>query len=597
MLSNLGDICLSIGIIFGILTIIYPFFYKRDFFYKIIFLSANCAVIFSFFILLYLFISNDFRVISVLMNTSSLMELKYRIAAAWSSHETSLLFWCFITSILNMIFFLQTDLTEKITYSISMFIQTCFVSCIFLTANPFNAITTKPSEGLGMNPSLQDVGIMIHPPMLYIAYGIFQIIYSMNIASLFTKNTHIVIANWSRMGLAILLAGIGLGSWWAYRELGWGGYWFFDPVENISLIIFLFALCYHHSLLQKNLDLTKVIFGTLPFLSALIGTFCVRSGLLVSVHSFAETSSSAILLGFGTFMAISSSIMIFLHFYKNPLVAQYSPKIYMIQAGNIIWSLSGLILIISIVAPIIFSIFFGNIVDIKESFFIKTVIPLTLLSSTLSGLIYFNRNVNKLIIICLCNLVAFVVVFVIFKTSLLQSFAYFSGSLIISSSIIRYFEKVKSRSLNISSISMLLAHASVGILIVAICYNKQHGFAKIITLDLHKNTKISEVLSASLVTIEYSNGPNYINQTAIVRILEGENEQAIINPQLRFYPVEKTLSSEIDIYSSLFRDWYGVLNNITAEKASLRIFYHPAISIIWFSLILCVFAIILRVRN
>jgi len=622
MLSDLGSYCLISGIVFGVFSIVYPYMSFRTTYvipakagmtnngkiptfagmtlslsaYRLTQLAANLCVIFSFLILLTLFITRDFRVISVLTNTSSIMELKYRIAACWSSHETSLLFWVFITSILNIIFIFQTRAKETIANSVSQAIQLCFLLCIFIYANPFKSITTTPTEGLGMNPSLQDIGIMIHPPLLYIAYGIFQIIFSCNISALLGRNVDTkLLLHWSRFGFSILTGAVCLGGWWAYRELGWGGYWFFDPVENISLIIWLFAISYHHSLLQKNMELTKIILGVAPFLCALCGTFLVRSGLLTSVHSFAESKSSFVLLIFSISMLLSTFLLIGYRAYRLETTdEQKSLKYWFMQAGNILWSFAGFILIVSLLIPIISLYFFHEPIEVKPNFFIKTVIPVMLFSSILSGTIYFNRKLPRMLILCALNLIIFAISYLIYKASLLQAFSYYTGSIIISGSIIRWVEKIKSKTLHTSSISMLLGHIGAGIFIIAVCFNNQFGYSKTLNLSVQEKAEIKGDIQAYLIDIKYSASKNYLRQVVNIRLLDKDNEISTLNPELRNYPVEKSLSSEVDIYSIIYNDWYAVINNIDGNKVSLQIFYHPGISFIWLSVFIVCFAIILR---
>jgi len=556
------------------------------------FLSSNLCVIASFFCLLYLFITRDFTVVSVLMNTSSIMELQYRIAACWSCHETSLLFWIFVTSVLNIIFYFQNK-ESKVPQLISLSIQLFFVICIFFYSNPFKTIVSTPSEGLGMNPSLQDIGVMIHPPILYTAYSIFQIIFSCTISSMFgcivpEKKSAL---NWSRLGLSTLTSAVGLGGWWAYRELGWGGYWFFDPVENISLIVWLFAISYHHSLLQQNMVFTKIFFGILPFLFSVFGTFLVRSGLLVSVHSFAESPSTYIFLVFSIFLFLSSFLLIYLK--RNDLFTHniiLSSKYCFMQAGNIFWGIASLILIISIFVPIFYGYFFKEVIEINIRFFVYSVIPAMLFSSILSGAVYFNRKIQKLYFVALCH----VPIFIFAGSNLLESFAYFSGCFIITSSIIRLYEKIKDSSLKLSSISMLLGHSAAGIFIVAVCFNNQYGISKTINIHLHESAKIDRSKKLYLTDIKYDHGANYVNQRAYLRISDNGNEIVILKPELRFYPVEKKFSSEVSIYGSVFADWYAVINNADGNFLSVQIFYHPAIFFIWFSLLLMVIAVALR---
>ncbi len=599
MIANIGYSFLLLSAIFSIVTIGFFSLLQRnnDMLIRfgnngILFLLSNICVIISFFCLLYLFIVRDFTVVSVLMNTSSIMELQYRIAACWSCHETSLLFWIFVTSILNIIFYFQNK-ESIIPQVISLGIQAFFVIAICFYSSPFKSITSIPIEGLGMNPSLQDIGIMIHPPMLYISYGIFQIIFACTIASLFETSIpdKKIILNWSRFGLSVLTAAVGLGGWWAYRELGWGGYWFFDPVENISLIVWLFAISYHHSMLQQNMEFTKVIFGIAPFLFLIAGTFFVRSGLLVSIHSFAESPSTYIFLAFSILLFLFSFLTIYLKrgklFANAPLI---NSKYCFMQAGNIFWSIGACILIISILAPIFWGYFYGETIEINEEFFVYSVVPIMLFASILSGAIYFNRRIPKLFVVASCHLP------VLFFTgsNFLESFSYFSGFFIVTSSLIRLYEKIREYSLKLSSISMVLGHVAAGFLIISICYNNQYGFSKTVNIRLHENVKIDGTKRAYLSDIKYTHGANYVIQAVYVRILDRNDEIALLKPEFRFYPVEKRFSSEVGIKSLFFVDWYGVINNTEGDFVSLQIFYHPAISFIWLSLFLMVIAIGLR---
>jgi cytochrome c-type biogenesis protein CcmF len=264
------------------------------------------------------------------------------------------------------------------------------------------------------------------------------------------------------------------------------------------------------------------------------------------------------------------------------------------QGGNILWSLAGFILIVSLLVPIISLYFFHEPIEVKPNFFIKTVIPAMLFASILSGTVYFNRKLSRMLILCLANLIIFAISYLIFKASLLQAFSYFAGSIIITGSIVRWVEKVKSKTLHTSSISMLLGHIGAGIFIIAVCFNNQFGYSKTINLSVQEKAEIKGEIQAYLVDIKYAPSKNYLRQVANIRILAKDNEITTLNPELRYYPVEKSLSSEVDIYSLIYNDWYSVINNIDGKRLSFQIFYHPGISFIWLSVFIVCFAIILR---
>jgi cytochrome c-type biogenesis protein CcmF len=612
MIANLGNYCLFASLLIGILisiTNIISIKLRHNIF-DFLPIFFHSLIIFIFLIMAYLFIVSDMKVVSVLLHSSSLLDFKYKIAGTWGSHETSTLFWAMINSVVYLIFdYTQrnSNLTvdrftgePKIIKFILNMLQTFFVGYLFCFSNPFLQISTTPNEGMGMNPSLQDMGMMIHPPMLFISYSIYMVIYAATIASLYEniKNDKIDVRSWSSFGFAFITMSVGLGGWWAYRELGWGGYWFFDPVENISLLVWLFGISLHHTLLQKNMNVSKFLFGIAPFISAIFGTFLVRSGMLTSVHSFAESGGSKAILAFAIFLLILPAITLILKHRLLNHTQEDTIKYYLMQSANMLWSTSGVIIIISLIIPIFSEKLIGDIIEIKPDFFIITIIPLMLISSLLAGIIYFNRNGRKVILAILLNLPSIPISIYYFHSSNIIAFSYFVGLVVVSCSIYRLYERYIAHSLNIKTLSMLLAHFAAGLFILSCAINNNFTISQNIVFNLHETAKLHANISVKLADIKYSNGKNYIRQIAYLEIFETDNngkrnEITVLKPELRFYPIEQTLSSEVDIFSYITTDWYGVINNIDKERISVIIIYNPAISFIWLSVILCVFAILL----
>lgn len=554
----------------------------------------HLLIISSYLCLLYLFVSSDMSVITVLLHSSSIMDMKYKISATWGSHESSMLFWQFIISLISGIFIFQTKLQNIKTYYISSILQSSFIIYFIIFANPFKTIISSVSEGIGMNPSLQDIGMMIHPPILFLSYATYQIIYSITISKIMGEVIEEkILLFWSRIGLSTIFGAIGLGGWWAYRELGWGGYWFFDPVENISLIVLLFGIASHHTFLQKEMSLEKSILGILPFISAISGTFLTRSGLLNSVHSFAESNGSISILIFILIISVISFGFVFFQQSYNK-EKTFSRKYYFIQAGNILFALSNMIIFLSLIIPIISSIFFNNIIEIKPNFFTKFLLPILLLASMLSGIIYFNRSNLKLSLAFLIPLPIIPITIYLTEINLISSFSFYVSIVIILSSLYRYFERCRDKSLNIAAHSMLLGHISIGMLIFAITLNVNLSFSQNIVLKNSEKIKLENNLIIHLRSITEGYGKNYIQQSANISVFSKENEIAHLKPELRFYPVEKTFSTEVDIFGFLFYDVYASINNIENDRASITIYYHPAISFIWFSIFICCFSIIIR---
>jgi len=323
MISSLGTLSLGLSLFFSISQFL---FVRKTNKLKFISISVNGLLIISltsFFLLMYAHITSDFSLINVFQNSHTTKPLIYKISGVWGNHEGSMLLWILVLTIFNY-FIYKLYNTKNSTFilktlEIQSFITTGFILFTILTSNPFKKMISTVENGLGFNPILQDPALAIHPPLLYIGYVGFSAAFSMSVATLsLSKNINtdwhnymkpFVMAAWTFLSI-----GIALGSLWAYYELGWGGWWFWDPVENASFMPWLLGTALLHSLIvvekRKSLQGWVLLLAILTFLLSVLGTFLVRSGILTSVHTFALDPSRGIyILGFMALLGCYSLIL------------------------------------------------------------------------------------------------------------------------------------------------------------------------------------------------------------------------------------------------------------------------------------------------
>ncbi|CAN0583558.1 unnamed protein product, partial [Ectocarpus sp. 12 AP-2014] len=367
VISLAGNLLLFCSLIFALLTII-----LRQNFRLICFYIASGLPIIALSLLVFAFIISDFSLQNVFFNSSTLLPNTYKISACWASHEGSILLWYSLLSVISFayIYFAKFSANAKELGSMILaFIQILFCSFIIFTSNPFNPLSFTPEEGLGLNPMLQDVALAIHPPLLYLGLVSYIGIFAGGLLLLYRplEKKEILQINriFSSFALTALTAGIGLGAWWAYRELGWGGYWFFDPVENISLLPWISAIALHHFILlstKKDQYLSWTIFlSLLCFLLTIYGTFIVRSGIISSIHAFAFSPERGLYIF--SICAILTILSFAAFFWKKSslpfMPKKYNVKSYAILLGNILWLVSLISLIIALIYPIYCSLIDG----------------------------------------------------------------------------------------------------------------------------------------------------------------------------------------------------------------------------------------------
>ena len=490
--------------------------------------------------LFYAFITSDFTVQNVFFYSSTKQPLIYKIGSLWGNHDASLLFFASLLSLVSLVSSFHIKHTSSIRIiSLILMSMTLIIYC---TSNPFVHIPNAPSEGLGMNPVLQDMAIAIHPPMLYLGYVTYIIPYACFFGMLLDRTTvDIEIAyKASKFALGCLTAGISLGSWWAYRELGWGGYWFFDPVENISLIPWLVGIALHHSFMitmrNGKLFSTTIALGLVNFILILFGILLVRSGVLVSVHSFAAgIVGGRYIIGAFAALVIASFVVYFIGM-KNVPREKFTFQEKGIITGNIVIIAATLCLMIGTLFPIIYQLIKGVNISLSNQYFYYIFVPLA----------------------------ALMVILAVIMPHVKSGFKF---------------------ALNTKNTAMILSHTGMFILVIGIALNSA------LKQDIEFIGKIGmsikqENISVSLKNIRYSEGANYYRQIGEFWI-EHNNETVILKPENRLYRIENAISAESDIYSFVAKDIYAVLGSLEDDGTlHANIYIRPWMSLIWLGMFL-----------
>lgn len=604
MISLTGDYLL----VFSIATSILAIFTKRSI-KAYIFWISSLAVITAFLLLILAFITSDFSVKNVFLNSSTIKPLIYKIAGSWASHEGSMLLYVSMLSFISSLYIKVVNYqgnTRNAQITILAFIQILFLFFIYYTSNPFDNFKFAPEQGLGLNPVLQDKALSIHPPLLYMGYVSYVTLYvNAILLLLIPKERTTLIKDSLRLSgfaLIMLTAGIGLGAWWAYRELGWGGYWFFDPVENISLMPWIAGISLHHFLLVTNKSRKffywSVITSFVAFLLTLYGLFFVRSGIITSVHSFAFSRER------GFYLFVICSILTFLAFAafivrkkenhtgsKDNVASVLTIRDKAIMVGNILWITALLSLFIAVIYPIYQSFFYENNVTIDPEYFHQIFIPIFIPLMLIAAIIpYLNNHQSfsrKLIHLLIPFLITLVIFHYIPKPGIISTAIIFASTLLMIQMTnlflieSNYFQK----SLTPRKLSLIIGHLSLGLLAFSISINVL--FSKEIEFIGKTGESVSdEFFLVKLDNIRFSNTEVYYRQTAEFSVQDNNGNVVILKPENRLYKIENTLSQESDIYSYLTHDMLASLSKVNGNTIHAIIYYKPMIWFIWLSLFL-----------
>ena len=577
-----------------------------------LFRSSTLFVCFSFLSLVFAYVSSDFSNYNVFQNSHSDKPLIYKISGAWGNHEGSILLWICMISIYGYLYSLISKSLydfKIIVLKIQSALFIIFAMFIILTSNPFliNSIVVK--EGLGLNPILQDPALAIHPPILYLGYVGFSLVFSLAIGSLLRKNSNqdwiLETRRWSMISWGFLTAGIALGSYWAYYELGWGGWWFWDPVENISLMPWISGLALVHSLImirgEQAIEKWIVFLSILCFSLSILGTFLVRSGILTSVHSFASDASRGLFILLIFFSTTGFGFLVFL--IKAPknekkLNLLFINKSSALIINNILMIIAVLTILLGTIYPIIIEVLTNTRISVGGPYFNSTVLPVLLpgfLLMSIAPVLSWQTNKLKkyriyvIFFILLGVIVCLQAYFTNFSTWGLIGL--FLGGWIITASIISIILKFNfSLSLRyIKLINSFIAHIGVGIMIIGITfssvYQKEYNFNLSVGDEVTINNE-----TLKFEKIETIKEKNYQSLRAFFSLEKAKNIVSYIEPGKNYYPVSKMITTEAGIYHDWLKDIYITLGNEHHNVWFIRIYINPLVSFIWIGVFIMIFS-------
>ena len=617
MISNFGNLLLFASIVLS-LSIIYlsnkNLKLNSNQITKNIFqlsLIQSTTVIICFFTLIAAFIVSDFSLITVYQNSHSMKPIFYKITGTWGNHEGSLMLWVIILTIFSFLFLIYNKNHPKKFRLLTLIIQNIliigFLFFILLNSNPFSPLSPIPKEGLGLNPILQDPALAIHPPLLYIGFVGSSIYFSAAIASLISnyseKNFASSIKNWILISWSFQTLGILVGSIWAYYELGWGGFWFWDPVENASLLPWFAMTALFHSIIvfeKRNLFYFWVIILCLmTFILSVTGTFLVRSGILNSVHTFASDPTRGIyILSFLSLMIFGSVFLLFKKYKTENYNLNQNSKETFVLVNNWFMMFYLVTVLLGTIYPIFTDALSQNKISVGPPFYNAIIFPVVVIflifmaiGPNASWIKNKFDNIKLYFLILLGAILINLMIILFFKNfSILSNFIIISALFLILSSIKDFVISKKKNNLDLARI---IAHASFGFLVLFI------GLNHIFSIEKDYNMKIGEIKKFDNYSIEFKNLElkDFTNYQAVVgefEILKGKDRN-ILKPEIRIYSNPKTLTYEASIKTSFIKDRYLTMSNIDrSDYYNIKFQEKPLMIWIWLSVIMIVIGGLLR---
>ena len=609
LFSVIGNYSLLLGLFFGLVLL---YFSAKNFrnsklldtkILSFTFLQFFLVVI-SFLCLVLSFVVSDFSNETVFNNSHTTKPIFYKIAGTWGNHEGSLLLWLLVLTLFILIFLIRTK-NQPVKYRVlTLVFQQIIIIGFFIflikTSNPFNHIYPVPSEGLGLNPILQDPALAIHPPILYLGYVGSSIIFSSALAAtslgMVSKKWASHIKKWVLISWVFLTLGILLGSIWAYYELGWGGFWFWDPVENVSLMPWLALTTLLHCVLvlEKKLVLTSwvIILSISTFTLSMCGTFLVRSGILNSVHTFANDPERGLFILIFLFSLIFISLFIFFFFHKssqsglNNFFWLSKETSIIINNWFMMYFLS--VVLIGTVYPIFLDVLTSEKISVGPPFYHKLIvpflIPFLLFMSIGPHLKWIKSNLEDKIYLFLLLLISILLSFLIAKNF---NSKFLINTILISSALYLFFVTLRDFFINKkNNISQNIAHFGFSLLLLSILFNSLFS-SEIIT-----NLKVGETFTSSetkitFVDLNQKNEKNYKSIIGNFSIQNLNDKTLNLSPELRIYNQPNIVTSEADIKTTLLADKFLVINLVqNQDYFNVRYQVKPFMLWIWLSVLL-----------
>lgn len=626
MIPELGQLCLVLALLLSVMQGLMPLVARANRPHGVMYLTKPLATLTFFMLtgafaaLIHAYVESDFTVLNVILNSHSTKPLLYKIVGAWGNHEGSMMLWIWVLSVCG---FLVSYLPARdrelkyMTLAVLGMISTGFIAFILFTSNPFLRVFPAPADGEDLNPILQDIGLAFHPPTLYVGYVGFGIVFAYAIAGLVLKRIDRdwakAVHPWILMPWSFLTLGIAAGSWWAYRELGWGGWWFWDPVENVSLLPWLVgaALLHSNMVLERRGQLGGwvVLLAILAFTLSLIGTFIVRSGLITSVHAFASDPTRGLFIlgyiGVVSGAALLTYSLSTVHKTTAPALVSRSGFILL---NNLMLVGAAAIILIAILYPLILELAGLPSISVGPPYFNATFLPMTALLPVLAALaplMAWDRvtagQLKALVRSLLPALLVavFITIALLAFTSALALVGFALGAWLLLGTW-KYVQRARRAqvawlsTMGLRHIASATAHAGLAIFVIGMVTTGtlKHTYEMPLTPDA---PMVMGDYTLRLKKAERVEEANFVTRRATLEVSRAGRVITTLAPELRYYPVRAMQTTEAALYSTPLHDIYVVLgesNYGTDKKANalgVRMYVTPGQQLIWMGFLLTAF--------
>ena len=559
----------------------------------------------SFLILTWSFYSNDFSVLYVAEHSNSQMPVIYRLGAVWGGHEGSLLLWVFLLSTWT---FLVAQLSKSLdefmvarVIGVLGLVTTGLLLFVIATSNPFERLLPAAQDGRSLNPLLQDPGLVFHPPMLYMGYVGFSVAFAFAIASLLSGRLDAAWARWSRpwttAAWVFLTLGIALGSWWAYYELGWGGWWFWDPVENASFIPWLVGTALLHSLAvtekRGGFKSWTVLLAITAFSLSLLGTFLVRSGVLTSVHAFATDPTRGVFILIFLVLVVGSSLTLYAwRAPKSTLGGKFSltSRETFILLGNVFLVVSAASVLLGTLYPLLIDALHLGKISVGPPYFNSVFVPIMIPLLVLMGIgpwtSWKNSNlldvIKRLWIAALVAVIAAALIpFAMGEFTWLSSLGFLLAFWVISSGVLQIIRQAKVGKPTRSFIGMQVAHLGIAVFVIGVTMVGTYQEEKDVRMLAGESVSVGGY-QIQLQGVAAVPGPNYRAMQGTFLLTRNGKLEATMYPEKRNYFSSTMPMTEAAIDAGLTRDIYVSLGEELEDKAwAVRVYYKPFVDWIW----------------
>ena len=624
MIPEIGQLCLVIALMLALVLATVPLWGTVTHQYRLMAMSRSLAFgQFSFLFialicLAYSFVQNDFTVSYVVAHSNSNLPVWYRISAVWGGHEGSLLLWITIlggwtAAVAKFSRALPIDMVARVLSVMGM-ISIGLILFTALTSNPFvrfEHFPDFPINGRDLNPLLQDIGLIIHPPILYMGYVGFSVAFAFAIAGLLSGQLDSAWARWSRpwtvIAWAFLTVGIALGSWWAYYELGWGGWWFWDPVENASLLPWLAGTALIHSLaVTEKRSVFKawtVLLAITAFSLSLLGTFLVRSGVLTSVHSFASDPSRGLFILALLLVVVGGSFLLFAvraTALKGEGHYELVSREVFLMINNLLFVVATFIVLLGTLFPLISEVLGLGKVSIGAPYFNIVFVPVALVTMMFLGvgnLVRWKRHDPKLLFKPLWKWIGLSVLLGVLAPLLVESdyevgvaIAMSLVAWVVLTSLSDVYKKMSSskqglwhgyQRLSRSYRGMVLAHIGLAVTAAGITATSMYSVEKDVRLSEGEAVVVSGY-SFYFKGIDEVTGPNYRASRGHILVTKNGDLVANLWPEKRAYDVQASMMTEAAISGNVFRDLYVALGEPIGDNSwAIRVYVKPMMRWVW----------------